>query len=86
MNADKDLQCQTCAQFLAMRAARVTDDPKQITLMAYQSPEALVLVLRVHKGIQEMKSQERVLVAGEDPLADFYAQQKAAARSPDGRA
>jgi hypothetical protein len=33
-----------------------------------------------------MKNQERVLVAGEDLLEDFYAQQKAAARSPDGRA
>lgn len=86
MKADDDLQCQTVAQFLAARAAKVTDDIDQVTLMAFESPEALVLVLRCRSRMRDERKAFRVLVAGEDPLEDFYAQQKAAARSPDGRA
>lgn len=46
-----DLQNITVAQFLAARAVRMTDDPNQLTLFAYESPEALVLVLRVRRAI-----------------------------------
>lgn len=46
-----DLQNITVAQFLAARAVKMTDDPNQLTLFAYESPEALVLVLRVRRAI-----------------------------------
>lgn len=65
---NEDLQNITVAQFLAARAVKMTDDPNQLTLFAYESPEALVLVLRVRRAILQDRKHDRVLVAGEDPL------------------
>jgi len=69
MNPNEDLQNITVAQFLAARAVKMTDDLNQLTLFAYESPEALVLVLRVRRTLlNERRIEERK--AFEAPLIE----------------
>ncbi len=68
-NPNDDPDNRTVAQYLAERAVRMTDDPTQLTLFAYESEEALVLVLRVRRTLlHERRIQERK--AFEAPLIE----------------
>ena len=40
-------------EYLAKRAAQVTDDPAQLPVQAFDSPETLYLTREVHRALRE---------------------------------